>query len=47
MIGSLEVDLEYSLQSGLVSDLGHPLWVVWMALLLLIWFAPCFVSPVI
>jgi hypothetical protein len=28
MIDSLEVDLEYSLQSDLVFDPGHPLWVV-------------------
>jgi len=36
VIDSLKVDLEYPLQSDLVSDLGHPLWVVWMAFLLLI-----------
>jgi hypothetical protein len=36
VIDSLKVDLEYPLQSDLVSVLGHPLWLVWMAFLLLI-----------
>jgi hypothetical protein len=46
VMGYLKVDLDYPL-FALVSDLDHPLWVVWMASLLLTWFAPCFVSPVI